>query len=98
MPDIVRELFFTEVVIEKLGRRSISAIEARQLLVHHHVVLRNRPGNEAKGPVGGRKLIIGRTSGGRYLTLVVEPTVDPTDWLVVTGWDSANHERRMVER
>jgi hypothetical protein len=38
----------------------------------------------------------GKTNGGRALTLVVERTADPTDWLVITGWDSANHERRMI--
>jgi len=41
-------------------------------------------------------MIVGKTSGGRVLTLVVERTADPSDWLVITGWDSANHERRMI--
>jgi len=39
--------------------------------------------------------MLGRTDGGRPLTLVIERTLDPSDWLVVTGWDSAPHERKM---
>jgi hypothetical protein len=42
--------------------------------------------------------MIGKTNGGRHLTLVIQRTIDPTDWQVVTGWDSANHERRMLRR
>jgi len=50
-------------------------------------------------PSGGdRRLMIGMTFGGRALTLVIESTLEPTDWLVVTGWSSANHERRMLKR
>ena len=42
-------------------------------------------------------LLIGRTDGGRPLTLVIERTVDPTTWLVVTGWSSTEAERRILE-
>lgn len=39
--------------------------------------------------------LIGQTNGGRYLTLVIEPTLDPTTWVVVTAWDSGPNERRL---
>lgn len=68
----------------KLGRRDISAAEARQLLW-------NDPEESAnpRSPHGrDRKLLLGETDGGRRLTLVVEPTLDPTTWRVITGWDS----------
>jgi hypothetical protein len=35
-----------------------------------------------------RHYLFGETNGGRRLTLVIEPTADPTAWLVITGWDS----------
>lgn len=57
-----------------------------------HVLVRN-PDQE---PPGKRRLIIGRTDGGRIVTLVIERTVDPTTWLVVTGWDSSPRERRLI--
>jgi hypothetical protein len=44
-----------------------------------------------------RLLLIGRTDGGRPLTLVIERTADPTTWLVVTGWGSTQAERKIQE-
>jgi Phage integrase family len=44
------------------------------------------------------RLLIGRTDGGRVLTLVIERTVDPTTWLIVTGWGATLAERRMLRR
>jgi len=43
-------------------------------------------------------LLVGRTDGGRALTLVVERTLDPTTWVVITGWSSTDAERRILER
>jgi hypothetical protein len=45
-----------------------------------------------------RLLLIGRTDGGRLLTLVIERTADPTTWLIVTGWSSTGAERKILER
>lgn len=45
---------------------------------------------------GDRLLLIGKTNGGRTLTLVLERTVDPTSWLIVTGWESSERERRIL--
>jgi hypothetical protein len=41
-------------------------------------------------------LLVGRTDGGRALTLVIERTVDPTSWLIVTGWIATERERRII--
>lgn len=43
-----------------------------------------------------RLLPIGNTDGGRPLTLVIERTVDPTAWLIVTGWTATERERRII--
>ena len=32
------------------------------------------------------------------LTLVIEQTVEPTTWLVVTGWSATPTERRIMQR
>jgi hypothetical protein len=40
--------------------------------------------------------LVGRTDGGRVLSLVVERTLEPTTWLIVTGWDATEVERRLV--
>ena len=87
----IHELLVTDVAAGKLGRRDISDEEVEQLLRNANVTVRN-PGT------GGtdRLLLIGRTDGGRVLTLVVEPTVEPTTWLVITGWTASDHEGRML--
>jgi hypothetical protein len=58
--------------------------------------------NDRKAPFAGfsyRKLsvLIGRTDGGRILTLVVEATADAATWQIVTGWDSTPAERKLLE-
>jgi hypothetical protein len=40
--------------------------------------------------------LIRRTNGGRDLTLVIERTVDPTTWLIVTGWVSTDVEPKIL--
>jgi uncharacterized DUF497 family protein len=70
MPDVVHELLATDVALGKLGARGISADEAEQLVRNEHAIVRN-PSATATDP-GKRRLIVGRTDGGRVLTLVVE--------------------------
>ena len=66
--------------------------DARQVPRNAHVIVRN-PHETSPGK---RRLLIGRTDGGRALTLVIEQTVDPTTWLIVTGWDSSPRERKLL--
>jgi hypothetical protein len=72
--------------------RSIATHEARQIPRNSHVLVRNPHSASA----GKRRLLIGRTDGGRVLTLVIEQTIGPTTWLIVTGWDSSPRERRLL--
>jgi hypothetical protein len=92
VPDVIHELVVTGRVLDKLGARSISADEVAQLPGNSHETIRN-PRDPAR-----RRLLIGRTDGGRALTLVIEQTVDPTTWLVVTGWKATDAERRILRR
>ncbi len=95
MPNAVHELLATEIALAKLGARNISAEEVAQLPRHQYVTLRNPRGG---GEPGTRRFLIGRTSGGRVLTLVIEQTIDPTTWLIVTGWSATERERILLER
>ncbi len=92
MPDAINELLATEVAIDKLGARGIATHDARQIPRNAHVVVRN----PHKTPAGKRRLLVGETDGGRALTLVIERTIDPTTWLIVTGWDSSPRERKLL--
>lgn len=93
MPDVVHEMLATEAAIEKLGARRISADEAGQLPRNRYVTARNP--SEGSEP-GKRRLLIGHTDGDRVLTLVIERTIDPTTWLIVTGWSSTDAERKLL--
>jgi len=90
--DVVHELVATVRALEKLGARGISSRDVVQLPRRAHATIRNPRGPEP------RRLFIGRTDGGRALTLVIEPTLDPTTWLVVTGWSATLAERRILGR
>jgi len=91
----VRFLLFVPETEEHLTRATPS--EIRQLLANAHVATDNPAGpNPASG--ADRYLLIGRTDGGRVLTVVLEATLDPTTWLPVTAWNAAPAERRILER
>jgi hypothetical protein len=36
------------------------------------------------------------TDGGRALALVIEQTVEPSTWLIVTGWNATDVELRLL--
>jgi hypothetical protein len=40
--------------------------------------------------------LIGVTDGGGALTLVIEATLEPTTWLIVTGWEATSVERKIL--
>jgi hypothetical protein len=94
MGDVVAELLVTEAAIEKLGVRGISIEETRQLPRNVNITVRNP---HDPRPLKRRLLLIGRTDGGRALTLVIEQTTDPTTWLIITGWEAAARERRILD-
>jgi uncharacterized DUF497 family protein len=97
MPDAVSQLLATEVALNKLGARGISLAEAEQTIWNRHVIVRNRRGKVERRQPLTRRQLIGRSDGARALTLVIEETIDPTTWLLVTGWDSTQIERRIGE-
>jgi hypothetical protein len=94
MPDAIAELLVTEAAIDKLGARSITTHHARQVPRNEHLIVRN----PRDASTGKRRLLIGHTDGDRALTLVIEQTVDPTTWLIITGWESSPRERRLLDR
>lgn len=95
VPDVVRELLVTEVALDKLGARQISTDDTRQLVRNRHVIVRNP---QAGGAAGSRRLLIGTTDSGGVITLVIEATIEPTTWLIVTGWRATTAERRVLHR
>ena len=92
MSDVVHELIATERALDKLAARSIEPAEVAQVPRNAHVTVRN-PRNAGK-----RRILVGSTDSGRVLTLVIEQTLDPTTWLIVTGWSATDAERKLLAR
>jgi hypothetical protein len=93
MLDVVSELLVTTTALDKLGARGISSEDCEQLPRNDHATVRNPRDATASGT---RRLLVGRTNGGRVLTLVIEQALDPTTWLVVTGWETTDRERKLL--
>ncbi len=98
MSDAVNQLLATEAALDKLGARGISVAEAEQTIWNLHVIVRNRRGSPERRQPDTRRLVIGQSDANRVLTLVIEETVEPTTWLLITGWDSTPAERKMLGR
>jgi hypothetical protein len=93
MAETISQLLATDAARAKLGARDISTAEAEQLPRNRHATARNPGDSEQEGE---RLLLIGHTDGGRALTLVIERTIDPPTWLIVTGWPATERERRII--
>jgi uncharacterized DUF497 family protein len=98
VPDAVNQLLATEAALDKLGARGISVVEAEQTIWNLHLIVRNRHGSPERRQPNTRRLVIGLSDANRVLTLVIEETVEPTTWLLITGWDSTPAERKMLGR
>jgi hypothetical protein len=96
--DTIYELRASITAIEKLATRGISIDEAEELPRNNHVTLRNQGrARRSARKLRDRRLLTGKTNGGRTLTLVIERTDDPTSWVIVTGWTATDAERRRIE-
>ncbi len=87
----VAELEFDEYNERELSAHSVSAHEVMQLMENTFTVRRNKRSG------AGERQLIGRTNGGRVLTLILAPTAVPDRWRPVTGWDSTASERRALD-
>jgi uncharacterized DUF497 family protein len=97
-PTTISEVRATEAALGKLGTRGISEEEAEQLLNNAFVIVGNLRGRTPRRQPSERRTLIGRTDGGRVLTLVVEETLEPTSWLIITGWTATERERKLLGR
>ena len=95
-PPTIHNLVATDAALDKLGARNISDDEAEQLPRNPYAVVPNVRGDRNRVQPPERWVVVGRTDGGRTLTLVIEETLDPESWLIVTGWDSTLPERRLL--
>jgi hypothetical protein len=96
MADVVHELLVGVAALDKLGARGIHVDAVAQVTSNDHVILPNTHAGGADR--GARRLLVGSTDGGRVITLVIEESIEPTTWMVVTGWNATPRERTLLKR
>jgi hypothetical protein len=89
---VVAELIIDEHNVAEMARHGIARDEVDQLLSNQHTIARNPRGEP------GSLLLIGRTDGGRLLTVPIAPTSDPTTWRPATAFDASRHHRALFDR
>lgn len=92
MRTLISELVFTVTAISKLAKRGISTDELIELPWNRYRVVAT-----PHGPGPDRRFLIGRTDAGRFLTVVIAPTAEPTTWLVITGWEATLSQRKLLD-
>lgn len=85
-------LEFDDENIDHVGRHGVAGEEIEQVTGNRYVTARNRRDQP------NRIRMIGRTDGGRTLTIVLEATRDDGVWRPVTAWDSTEEERQLLAR
>lgn len=87
-PMLIARLIVNAPAERKLAARAISPSEVRQLVSNGALVTRN-----PHPRVERSRLLIGRTDGGRMLTVVIQPdAADDAAWHVMTGWPASRRE------
>ena len=87
----IAELEMDDYNLAKLAEHRITPHEVLQLLQNAFTVRRNKKSR------GGERQLIGRTNGGRTLTIILAPTTLEERWRPITGWDSTDAERRALK-
>ena len=91
MPLEIAEFEFDDHNEPKLAAHGVSIGEVAQVLDGGFRVFRN------KKEGAGTHLLVGRTYGGRLLTIPIIATPVPGRWRPITAWDSSSAERTRYE-
>lgn len=90
MPPPIRVLVFDAENESHLARHRVTPRELRQLFGGRYVARHDDRGRD------DRIVAIGRTAGGRALTVVVEYLPDADAWRPITAWDAGVGDRRRL--
>lgn len=78
--------------IDEMARHAVSSVEVQQVIFNRHVTVANPRGES------GSILLIGRSDGGRILTVPLAPTDDPGTWRPATAFDASRHQMTLFQR
>ena len=86
----IDELRISAGAADELARHAVDPDEALDVLWDDPYFCRDKE--------SGRRQMIGRSVGGRLLTIIVEPTIEPLVWDVVTGWPADKGEQTVWKK
>lgn len=92
MPVEIRTLVWDERNEEHLVEHGVTVREVNQVVENPHVVVRNRKRRSAQ------LLMIGRTHGGRVLTVALARTSTANMWRPVTAFDATAAQQAVLRR
>lgn len=92
MPTTIRDLQLDEANEAEMARHGVTPREVRQVLLDDPRFFQNRRGHAAT------RIMIGRTDGGRLLTVPIAQTALPGVWRPATAWLASEGERTRYER
>lgn len=78
--------------LSEMAGHGVTPHEVEQLVSNRHLTVAN-----PRGEPGG-VLLIGRTDGGRTLTVPLAPTDDPGTWRPATAFDASRHQRTVFRQ
>jgi uncharacterized DUF497 family protein len=89
----VEDLVIDDRNEEKFARHGVTAREVRQVVEEENLrVFRNKKTDD-----NAPYILVGKTRGGRLLTVAIDPTENPGVWRPRTAWDSSESERTRYE-
>ena len=86
---LIRKLFWDDWNIDHIIRHAVRPEEIEQLCLSEKILLSKASGTKIR--------VIGKTAGGRYLTVFLGPR-EKQSFYVVTARDSTLKEKRLFQR
>jgi len=88
----VRALSWDDQTEAHIAEHGVTPREVNQMVENPHILLRNRRGTRA--PV----LLIGRTHGGRVLSVPMAKTRDPGVWRPITAFPATDAQTALLDK
>ncbi len=88
----VRTLSWDDENEAHIARHGVTIGEVNQIVENRHIVVRNR--RHRRAPL----LLIGRTHGGRVLSVPIEKTAEPDVWRPVTAFPATEAQTSLLAK
>jgi uncharacterized DUF497 family protein len=88
----VRALYWDDQTEAHIAEHGVTPREVNQMVENPHILVRNRKGKRAP------MLLIGRTHGGRVLSVPLAKTRDPGVWRPITAFPATEAQTALLDK